>query len=176
MLKRDTAARFDKVGFAFLSRYVFVSGGFELTLSKERYAGLAARQQETPVEVAYDEERRRTYWLFDGEFYWEDEGYDETEVKALVLERRSQKQRRVERAVALMQQTQAMEGATRAAIPDEVRIFVWKRDGGRCVACGGNQRLEFDHVIPLALGGANTARNLQLLCEACNRSKGAALA
>ena len=175
MLKRDTNARFEKAGFAFLSRYHFVGGNLDVAMSKEQHAGIRSRQQETPVEMAYDEERRRRYWLFRDEFYLEDEGYDELEVKALILERLTQKNRRVQRAVALMQQTQAMDVPARAPIPDEVKIFVWTRDGGRCVRCGSNQLLEFDHVIPVAMGGANTARNLQLLCETCNRSKGAAL-
>lgn len=63
----------------------------------------------------------------------------------------------------------------REPIPEDVRIFVWRRDQGRCVKCGGNERLEFDHVIPFSKGGSNTARNLQLLCELCNREKGATL-
>lgn len=36
---------------------------------------------------------------------------------------------------------------------------------------GSNQNLEFDHIIPYAKGGANTYRNIQLLCEPCDRSK-----
>jgi hypothetical protein len=176
MLKRDTNARFEKAGFAFLSRYHFVSGSLDIAVSKEQYAGIRTRQRETPVELACDTARRRTWWMFRDEFYWEDEGYDEVAVKALILERLTQKDRRVQRAVALMQQTQAMDTPARGPIPDEVKIFVWNRDGGHCVKCGTNQSLEFDHVIPVTMGGANTARNLQLLCETCNRSKGAALA
>ena len=62
-------------------------------------------------------------------------------------------------------------GRRREAIPENVRIFVWRRDEGQCVQCGGNERLEFDHIIPLSKGGSNTERNLQLLCEFCNRKK-----
>ncbi len=176
MLKRDTSARFEKSGFSFLSRYHFVSGSLDVPMSKEKFAGISRRQQETPVEVAIDKDRRRTYWLFQDEVYWDDEGYAELEVKALVLERQAKGDRRVKRAVAMMQQTEAMDEPARAAIPDDVKVFVWNRDGGCCVKCGSNRSLEFDHVIPVALGGANTARNLQLLCETCNRSNGAEIA
>ena len=58
-------------------------------------------------------------------------------------------------------------------IPQKIRRSVWRRDEGKCVECGSNERLEFDHVIPVSKGGSNTERNIQLLCEHCNRSKGA---
>ncbi|SRR5712692_8753778 len=61
----------------------------------------------------------------------------------------------------------------RESIPPDVRTFVWQRDAGQCVQCGSHERLEFDHIIPLAKGGSNTERNLQLLCEPCNRKKSA---
>ena len=58
-------------------------------------------------------------------------------------------------------------------ITQEVKDKVWNRDGGKCVECGSNENLEFDHIIPHSKGGANTYRNIQLLCEPCNRSKSA---
>jgi HNH endonuclease len=61
----------------------------------------------------------------------------------------------------------------REAIPERVRHEVWRRDQGRCASCGGRDRLEFDHIVPVSRGGSNTARNVELLCERCNRSKGA---
>lgn len=81
----------------------------------------------------------------------------------------------------------ALEGALRVAkrlvltpgqldtrsIPQEVKAEVWQRDGGKCVECGDGHYLEFDHIIPLSRGGATSATNLQILCRACNRAKGA---
>ena len=63
----------------------------------------------------------------------------------------------------------------RKAIKPEIKNQVWNRDGGRCVRCGSNEKLEFDHIIPHSKGGADTYRNLQLLCQTCNRSKGASI-
>ncbi|QLY33358.1 TerD family protein [Nocardia huaxiensis] len=59
------------------------------------------------------------------------------------------------------------------SIPQEVKAQVWQRDGGKCVECGDSHYLEFDHIIPISRGGATSAANLQILCRACNRSKGA---
>ena len=58
-------------------------------------------------------------------------------------------------------------------IPQDVKIAVSARDGGRCRKCGSSEKLHFDHVIPVSRGGANTVANIQLLCGACNRAKGA---
>lgn len=61
----------------------------------------------------------------------------------------------------------------RETISTRIKDKVWNRDGGKCVICDSNENLEFDHIIPVSKGGANTYRNLQLLCEPCNRSKSA---
>jgi len=60
----------------------------------------------------------------------------------------------------------------RKAIPRAVQREVWQRDSGRCVECESKERLCFDHIVPFSKGGSNTVRNLQLLCERCNLSKG----
>jgi hypothetical protein len=56
-------------------------------------------------------------------------------------------------------------------IPPEVKRNVWQRDAGKCVYCGAQEYLEFDHIIPHAKGGANTEGNIQLLCRRCNANK-----
>src|SRR3990170_1867641 len=48
----------------------------------------------------------------------------------------------------------------RETIPDDVKMYVWNRDGGKCLKCGSQEKLEFDHIIPLSKGGSNTARNI----------------
>ena len=177
LLRRDTTATFAKSGISVFSRYRFEAAGFQAprTLNRGAYEATMRAQAESPVLVAEDEARRRRWWLYQGDFYWEDDGYEARGVMALILDRETQKERRLKRAIALMEQTDLPDSAKRAPIADEVRAFVWNRDGGRCVQCGGKERLEFDHVIPIALGGGNTARNLQLLCEPCNRAKGASI-
>jgi HNH endonuclease len=64
-------------------------------------------------------------------------------------------------------------GDRRQPIPERVRNEVWRRDQGRCVDCGSRERLEYDHIIPVSKGGSDTARNIELRCESCNRKKGA---
>ena len=56
-------------------------------------------------------------------------------------------------------------------IPSSVRREVWRRDQGRCVNCGSREKLEYDHIIPVSKGGSTTARNVELLCQDCNREK-----
>ena len=66
-------------------------------------------------------------------------------------------------------------GNYRERIPQQVRFEVWRRDQGRCVRCGSRERLEFDHIVPISEGGSSTIRNVELLCESCNRKKGASI-
>ena len=64
---------------------------------------------------------------------------------------------------------------TRAKLGPEVRRELYRRQQGRCVYCGGRQRMDLmdvDHKTPLARGGSNDRRNLQLLCRTCNVRKG----
>ena len=103
-----------------------------------------------------------------------DKATDILMIKHHVL-RRERHYERVRREVEALENMEKLEGVSREPIPESVRLFVWQRDRGQCVKCGSRERLEFDHVIPIAAGGSNTERNIQLLCEACNRSKGSTI-
>lgn len=55
---------------------------------------------------------------------------------------------------------------------DIARILAAQND--RCAICSCalfDKKYEVDHIMPLSLGGSNWPRNLQITCEACNRSK-----
>jgi hypothetical protein len=62
-------------------------------------------------------------------------------------------------------------------IPVAERKKVWLRDPNGCTyrdpktgrVCGSKHGLQFDHVTPFSLGGANNAANLTLRCGAHNR-------
>jgi hypothetical protein len=61
-------------------------------------------------------------------------------------------------------------------IPAAVRRAAFERADGRCewrfasgVRCGCTTRLQFDHVVPKALGGPPTLENVRVLCAPHNR-------
>lgn len=59
-------------------------------------------------------------------------------------------------------------------IPSEVKKEVWKRDAGKCVICGENKNLHFDHELPFSKGGTSlTEKNVRLLCMKHNLQKSA---
>lgn len=139
-------------------------------------AALARAEAEvaTGAVVVLDDGDRR-YWWCRGTFWWERDGLTAGDVVALVAERERRKERRLERAHAVVATGSAAAGFRREVIPREVRRAVFERDGGRCVECRSSFDIQFDHVIPRARGGASTVENLQVLCASCNQRKGASL-
>ena len=107
-------------------------------------------------------------------FYWENAGYDARDVHALIARRERRHAQELERAHTLLEVDQA-GGPRREPIPRDVRRAVSERDAGRCVECEATFDLQYDHLIPVAHGGATSVANLQLLCGACNREKSASI-
>ena len=89
----------------------------------------------------------------------------------------------VERSQALARHLAALNGCGASPgsrsryIPVAVRREVWRRDNGCCSyvdphsgrRCGSRYRLEIDHVVPFALGGATELWNLRIRCRAHHR-------
>jgi 5-methylcytosine-specific restriction protein A len=46
------------------------------------------------------------------------------------------------------------------------------RDDSKCRHCGATTDLVIDHIVPVCNGGPTEYSNLQVLCRACNSSKG----
>ena len=63
------------------------------------------------------------------------------------------------------------EGHKRHSIPSDIRKIVFKRDNGKCVKCGSDKEIQYDHIIPVSKGGATSVENIEILCQDCNRSK-----
>lgn len=173
MLREVKDGRFEAVGLWPLRRWSFAAGRVRsgAPVGRGRLGVLLERQTTTPVAL-HDAGARR-YWIYGDRFWWEDEGLEPEDVRALVEDRVRRNRRRLEQAHAEL--ARAGAAARRSPLPRSLRRAIFERDGGHCTECGSSFELQYDHVIPVALGGASTEENLQLLCADCNRRKGTAL-
>jgi 5-methylcytosine-specific restriction endonuclease McrA len=104
------------------------------------------------------------------------EKLEEEDIRQAVIKK--ERKKKIEREVlddlisrGIVFNSYTTRSGNRSAIPIDIANAVWNRDGGKCVYCGAREKLEFDHIIPASKGGSSTYRNLQLLCENCNREK-----
>ena len=96
---------------------------------------------------------------------------EKEQIRKELLEKERLRKLRRQVKKELVESGHITQGKKREPIPQDIQDKVWTRDGGKCVVCGSSENLEFDHIIPFSRGGSNTYRNLQLLCENCNRKK-----
>ncbi len=124
----------------------------------------------------YKEEIEKAIIEYKNELYAEQLQEEKEKIRQLLLEKDRKKQlsktilKELIQEGAISNQFIDKQGK-REPIPQEIMDQVWNRDGGKCVKCGSQQRLEFDHIIPFSKGGATTYRNLQILCKSCNIDK-----
>jgi len=117
-----------------------------------------------------------SFYVYKNDLYFFDALDTHTsEEKILLIKQHHFKQEkkfeRLRKEIRLFEKLESMEVQSREPIPEDIRFLVWRRDGGKCVKCGSRRDLEFDHIIPVSKGGSNTERNIQLLCQRCNREK-----
>ena len=149
--------------------YISGRSDFRMTTSEKEIK--FKQSKEVPVCIGHDwKSQNKKYWLYVDKLYWENDNLEPQDIKLLLDEKIEKRNRKIEKLK--LADTTSDNEVKREPISDEVKMYVWKRDGGKCVNCGSNINLEFDHIIPVSMGGSNTARNIQLLCEECNRRKG----
>lgn len=65
-----------------------------------------------------------------------------------------------------------METTLRKPIPKKLREQVINRFYGKCGYCGQRpEKLQVDHMKPVAMGGTNEIENLMPACASCNNYK-----
>lgn len=139
-------------------------------LNKQAYQRNLALQQTEPMLVVKTESQ--TFWQFKDSIYADSDHLAEGDVHALLVSRVRGQERRLARAKQTMDlDDRARAHVPRQTIPDDLKTLVWTRDKGACRRCGATAELQFDHVIPVSLGGATNEDNLQILCGPCNRLK-----
>ena len=84
-------------------------------------------------------------------------------------------QRAKRKGIVEKPRTAAAAPARSETIPAAVKREVWTRAGGRCEwklesggTCDSTLRLEFDHILPRAMGGPSTVDNIRLTCRSHN--------
>ena len=166
----------------------YISGNssprIEVVVNESRIAEIQAALDQIspfrwPAQISLSDFKYGDCYLF-GNHLWtltrDEETASDEELRLLLLSTVDAERQRFER---LKRKFSGFPGGParpqRETIPEHVRIFVWRRDQARCVQCGSSERLEYDHIIPASKGGSSTERNIQLLCETCNRKKSDAI-
>ncbi len=125
------------------------------------------------AQLFITQQRHYALYIYQNCVYIITQPHTDVEMRLLVFESADTERKRFERLKAKFDSGVTEHiAAGRITIPEQVRIAVWRRDQGKCVNCGSRQNLEYDHIIPVSQGGSSTVRNIELLCEQCNRSKG----
>jgi 5-methylcytosine-specific restriction endonuclease McrA len=165
------SARIERSGFwIFGSWKFFVTKTRCFALGRSEYRAARRRLEASGVALIGREGDRHLWWSDEG-LFWSDAGLAAEDVELLIWDRQRRQGSRLDRLRKIRAREEDADRARRERIPDEVRAFVWERDDGRCVRCGAEDELQFDHVIPVAKGGGNAIDNVQVLCADCNRQK-----
>jgi hypothetical protein len=92
MIRKEKKGGFVEIG-TFSTKYQFsVNKKISKTkLSKSKYSSLLQLQSLDPVKIMTDQEKNRTWWMYQDVFYVENEDMSEDDVKAFVLKKPGKK-------------------------------------------------------------------------------------
>lgn len=135
-------------------------------------------RDKTPAAIRSERHRK---WVAENHAHrlqWTRERYEKRIEIKRAQARRSQK-RNLRKVIARNAIRRALEkgAAGQYTVADIDARFRWQN--GRCAECrrkfGPKLPFQIDHIEPLARGGSNWPRNIQLLCGRCNTKKGSKL-
>ncbi len=94
MIRRDRSGKFEESGVLII-KYQFFSGKkmSKDKLSKAKYNSLLKMQKNDPMKILTDQNQDRNWWMFQGEFYLENEGLSSDGVKAFALSKVNKKKK-----------------------------------------------------------------------------------
>lgn len=135
MLRKDTDAEFRAreidSATGSVSGHYFTTGGRDAIiteLTEREFNAVNDLQTHTPFVIA--KSGRKSWWVYQDTYWWEDEGYDSPTMKAAILERQEQDQRRQ----ASLRQKHGTDVAVAAVAPVEpITSFEFR--------CGCGQKL-----------------------------------
>lgn len=148
--------------------------GYLELYSSYKFLNFFENQENEPIIIFKKENGE--YLLFRNNLYFfnSNDPHSLDEKKLLIKEnyfKHEKKFQKLQKEISLYEKFEFKNELLREPIPEDVKFTVWKRDKGKCVKCGSNNKLEFDHIIPFSKGGSSTERNIQILCEKCNSEK-----
>ena len=86
MLKRDKKAEFLEIGIVSMKYQFTTDKKFsKSSLSKSKYMKLLELQSSDPVKVMAEDDIGKNWWMFQDEFFIEDEDFNADDVKAFAL-------------------------------------------------------------------------------------------
>ena len=135
--------------------------------SSAQYEYLSGVQRGAPVLLTAKDGRR--WWWYRDRFWWADSRLSAREIRSTIvaMDVSSHDQREAFERAQVDLFGHDGDASPEYVLPDHIRREVWIRNGGRCVDCGVASSLVFHHVLPYAVGGSNTAPNLELRCRPC---------
>ena len=143
-------------------------------------ADKAVLAQAAESELLYETNILQRLWFYSGFLLYvnrqcrseRDYEYIKLKVEEHVLERGDEYQKLIDKISRLRQISKNRQQITRKQISDNILAFVLLRDLSKCVLCGDDRNLQFDHILPVSRGGNNEPENLRILCRQCNLSRG----
>ena len=161
-LELDPNAGFwrDSLGFLWGDRIWFAGTGCPpRQLRPDTYVRLRAWRDRRDLPVFVARAGRRQWWWWRNAFYWDSGDCGPEDVAALLVMLERDDQQGIEWEI---------DARLAEPIPEEVKRLVYARDGGRCLACGSEELIQY-HVVRCTVGGRNEPQNIRLLCGGCNR-------